>query len=151
MTFVFKKFIPAFITLVVVTVLLCLPKSTLPDAGGDWFNKYQVDKVIHFIIFAFLTYMFCRPIQLKGFFNTIITKIYFLIAVISSIYGFIMELVQHWFIPGRDFDGWDIVADIVGSFFGYFIAKRIVKKQKPPTSEELQAQLVEYAKKFVQK
>jgi VanZ family protein len=151
LTFVFKKFIPAIIVLIVVTVLLCLPGSSLPTPSGDWFHNYQVDKLIHACIFAVLVYLFCRPIQLKGFFTSIITKIYFFIAIICTIYGFIMELVQKWFIHGRGFEGWDIMADAVGCLIGYFIAKTIVKKVKQPTKEELQEQLMDYAKKFVQK
>jgi VanZ family protein len=151
LTFVLKKFIPAFVILLIVTVLLCLPGPSLPTPSGDWFHRYQVDKIIHITIFAVLVYMFCRPIQLKGFFTSIITKIYFLIAVICIIYGFIMELIQKWFIPGRGFEGWDIMADAVGCLIGYFIAKTIVKKVKQPSTEELQSQLMDYAKKFVQK
>jgi hypothetical protein len=147
--FVLKKFIPAFAALIIATVLLCLPKQALVNPGGDWFNKYHIDKLIHIIIFAILVYLFCRPIRLKGFLTSIITKAYFLIAILMTIYGVMMEFVQKWWVSGRDFDGWDILADAVGSFIGYLIAKRIIKKIKPPTQEELQNQLVDYAKQFI--
>lgn len=151
MTFVFKRFWPALLVLLIATILLCLPGSTLPQTGGEWFSKFYVDKIIHAIMFATLVYMFCRPVQFKGFFTNLITKIYLLIAILFVVYGLIMELVQKWFIPGRSFEGLDILADAVGAFIGYFIAKGIVKKQKPPTKEELQNQLMDYAKRFVQK
>jgi VanZ family protein len=151
LTFVLKRFWPALLLLLIVTVLLCLPASTLPKTGGEWFSKYYVDKIIHAIMFATLVYMFCRPVQLKGFLTNIITKIYFLITILFVVYGLIMELIQKWFIVGRSFEGLDILADAVGAFIGYFIAKSIVKKQKPPTQEELQNQLMDYAKRFVQK
>jgi hypothetical protein len=151
LTFVFKKFIPAIVVFVLATVLLCLPGSALPDTGGNWFNKYQVDKIIHIIIFGSLTYLFCRPIQLKGFFTNIITKLYFIIAIIFTIYGVIIEFVQKWWVAGRSFDSGDILADAIGCFLAYFIAKNIIKKQKPPSKEELQNQLRDYAQQFLKK
>ncbi len=151
MTFVLKRFWPALLLLLVATVLLCLPASSLPQTGGEWFSKYYVDKIIHAIMFAALVYMFCRPVQLKGLLTNLITKIYFLIAILFIVYGLIMELVQKWLIAGRSFEGLDIVADAIGAFIGYFIARSIAKKQKPPTQEELQNQLMDYAKRFIQK
>jgi hypothetical protein len=150
LTFIYKKFIPAIVVFIIATILLCLPPSALPDTGGNWFEKYQLDKLVHFIMFTVLVFMFCRPIQLKGFLTSLVTKIYFIIAIVFCIYGFIMELIQKWFV-GRSFDGWDILADAAGAFFGYYLAKRIAKKLKPPTSDELQTQLMDYTKQFIQK
>jgi VanZ like family len=151
LTFIYKKFIPAIVYFIIITVLFCLPSSALPDTGGNWFQDYHIDKLIHATIFGILVFIFCRPIQLKGFFNSIVTKIYFLIAIIFCFYGILIEFIQKWWIKGRSFDGYDILADAVGCFIGYAIAKRIVKKTKQPTTEELQTQLMDYAKKFVSK
>jgi len=43
-------------------------------------------------------------------------KLIFIAATaIMIILGIVMEYVQKYFIPNRSFDGYDIVADIVGS------------------------------------
>ncbi len=131
--------------------MLFIPCSTLPDTGGNWFADFKVDKIIHALIFAVLVFMFCRPIQLKGFLTNLVTKIYFLIAILGTVYGFVMELIQKWFIPGRAFEGLDILADAVGCFIGYFVAKTIVKRQKPPTADDLQKQLLGMMDKYVKK
>ena len=151
MTFVFKKFIPAFIFLLIVTVLLCLPPSKLPNTGGNWFSYYQIDKLVHITLFAILVFLFCRPIQLKGLFTNIITKVYFVLVIVFTMYGFIMELVQHYLVYGRSFEGLDILADAVGSYIGYAIAKKQLQKIKPPTTESVKAEIKEYATKLMEK
>lgn len=150
MTVLFKRFIPALLYLIVCTILLCLPKQSLPDTGIGWFNVYHIDKLIHAILFAILVYLFCSPIRLKGFLNNVITKIYFVIFLVGVFYGFIMELVQKYFIAGRSFEGLDIVADAVGAFIGYSVAKKQLQKQVPPSTEELLSEAKKYAKDFVQ-
>ena len=39
-----------------------------------------------------------------------------------SVYGIVMEVLQHYFIPFRSFDWGDVVADCVGAIVGYMIA-----------------------------
>lgn len=43
-------------------------------------------------------------------------------------YGFAMELSQHFFIPGRYFEVWDLIANISGSFLGFVISNLIINK-----------------------
>ena len=148
MAFVLKKFIPAFVFLIILTVLLCLPGNTLPTTSGNWFQLVHADKLIHIFLFATLTYLCCMPITLKGFVKSILSKLYFVIALIATFYGFIMELVQHWFIPGRAFEGLDILADAIGCFIGYYIAKCILNKQVALTNQQLQQEAIAYAKGF---
>ena len=66
-------------------------------------------------------------------------------------YGFIMELVQHYLVYGRSFEGLDILADAVGSYIGYAIAKKQLQKIKPPTTESVKAEMKEYATKLMEK
>ncbi len=151
MSLVFKKFIPAFLFLVFVTVLFCLPGSAFPDTNFGIWKFVQLDKLIHIIIFTLLVFLFCRPIQLKGFFTNILVKFYIVVGMVFIVYGIFIEIIQELFIKGRSFEALDILADTIGCFIGYFIAKKIAKKQVPPTSDELQSQLMDYAKGFVGK
>jgi VanZ family protein len=151
LAFLYKKFIPAGISFIIITVLLCLPAYSLPQTNGNWFHDFQVDKLIHICIFAFLVYMFCRPIRIKGFLNEIITKIYLFIAIAFCFYGIFIEFIQKWFIPGRGFEFLDIIADIIGCFTGFFIARSILKRIKKPGKEELTSQIKGYARQFLQK
>ncbi len=149
MTFIYKKFLPAVLLLIVSTILFCLPGRTFNQVDLSFFGNLPIDKILHAIIFALLVFFFCRPIQFKGFLTSIVTKLYFLIAIIFVIYGVIIEFIQDWFIPNRSFEGYDILADAIGCFIGYYIAKYIAKKQVPPTTDELKQQAVDYAKEFI--
>jgi VanZ family protein len=151
LTFLYKKFVPAVISFIIATVLLCLPASSLPKTNGNWFHDFQVDKLIHICIFGFLVFMFCRPIRIKGFLNELITKIYLFIAIAFCLYGILIEFIQKWFIPGRGFELFDIVADIIGCFTGFFIARTLLRRIKKPTKEELTNQVKAYARQFLQK
>jgi VanZ family protein len=56
-------------------------------------------------------------------------KIFIIIAVVSLLYGIVMEIIQEQFIPNRSFEIADILSDGVGSFIGYIIAvRKYIKK-----------------------
>jgi VanZ family protein len=46
--------------------------------------------------------------------------------LVACFFGIAMEFVQKYFIPNRDFDIYDIVADIIGAAGGFLIARLIV-------------------------
>jgi VanZ family protein len=107
-----------------VTLLLCLPGSSLPEE--DWLDKIWFDKWVHIFLFGMLAWLCCYALkEISG------KKIrLFLLAVTACfLYGIVMEFVQKYFIPDRAFDIGDIVADGVGSITGGFIAAwRYIKK-----------------------
>ncbi len=57
---------------------------------------------------------------------------FFIIFITACVYGIAMEYVQKYFIPLRDFDVEDILADVIGSALGFIISVTILligKKQ----------------------
>ncbi|MEL6969452.1 MAG: VanZ family protein [Bacteroidota bacterium] len=44
---------------------------------------------------------------------------------IASVYGIAMEVIQYAFFPGRYFEIWDIVANIIGAFAALLFLKLI--------------------------
>ena len=46
---------------------------------------------------------------------------FFLIFIVACLYGTAMEYVQKYFIPFRDFDLYDILADVGGAAAGYIL------------------------------
>lgn len=123
-----RKNLPAILWLLIVTVLLCLPGKTLPDAGGDWFNRIYADKWIHVFLFAVLVFLSCRanPHYYEPFGGIILQ--YVIIAVLGVLYGILMEFMQLWLVNGRGFEGYDILADAAGCIAGYWFALRRMKK-----------------------
>ena len=109
-----------------MTVLLCLPGQEFPKIS--WLNKIWLDKWVHVGLFIVLNVLWNwfysfgkKDDRLKALFTRVIIG--------AIVYGIAIELIQHFFIPFRSFEWGDIVADAVGSVFGFIISvKRFVKK-----------------------
>lgn len=94
-------------------ILLCLPGSIVPGTG--FLEVENLDKIIHVILFG-LNVLFWGWHFAAGERSSSRLRIFVVSATVTMILlGIIMEYVQLYFIPNRSFDGWDIVADIVGS------------------------------------
>lgn len=93
-----------------VTFLLCIPGKKLPLIL--WVGLFQVDKIVHIILFFILSMFICKA----TFLINKTQQWFWGIAFICSIYGVGMEFVQENFVENRAFDVWDIVADTIGSF-----------------------------------
>ena len=118
------RFKPAFITALgwslMVSFLLCLPGQEFPKM--TWLGKIWFDKWVHISLFLAIVIFWCRAFSNKypGKLKTLFGRI----ALLSIIYGVVMEFVQHFFIPFRSFEFLDIVADGIGSLAGYLISLR---------------------------
>jgi len=108
----------------VVTILLCLPGSTLPKE--NWLDNIWFDKWVHIFLFAMLAWLFCS--SFKNFSGKKL-RLFLAIVIACLFYGIVMEFVQKYFIPGRSFDSGDILADGIGSLMGGFIAARTYIKK----------------------
>lgn len=116
---------------VLITVLLTLPGSALPKEG--WLDFLHPDKWIHLVIFAVLVWLTDRVIKKQEWPGGHPPNMG-LIQAVCFLYGAGMEVVQHYLIPNRSFDVWDIVADGAGCLVGYWMTKRKtepVEKSKP--------------------
>lgn len=111
----------AIIWMLLVTILLCTPGSRLPRI--NWSDKIWLDKWAHVFLFLVLVVLWCR-VYLRKATDANIKKIFTTITLVSILYGVIMEIVQHYFIPFRSFDFGDMLADAIGAIAGYFITVR---------------------------
>jgi VanZ family protein len=87
-------------------------QSTLPKPKGP----FGIDKVQHFIAYFVLAAalgLWFSP----GRWQKRKWKPFSVSAVIAALYGIIDEIHQH-FVPGRDCNVWDWLADSVGAVFG---------------------------------
>jgi VanZ family protein len=91
----------AVVFLGVQLVAVYLPGS--PDGGLELPWLPGADKVVHFLIFAIPVYLFGRLSGRVG-----------LVAGLFAVHAVVSELVQWRFIPYRDGDVWDAVADLLG-------------------------------------
>jgi len=112
--------IPGICWLIISTILLTLPGSSFPTE--NWLDKIWFDKWVHIIMFGLLVFLFSWGIQRK-YNPEKRNSIFILIAIGGIAYGILMEYVQQNYIPNRSFDSGDIIADIIGCFAGWWLAK----------------------------
>ena len=114
------KIYPATIWTLVVIILLTLPGSMLPNESH--FSIPQFDKFVHITLFGGFVllwnfYLCTRPLSTKA-----LLRWFFLIFMLGNALGIGMEFVQKYWIPFRDFDTVDIIADMLGAAVAYGIS-----------------------------
>ncbi len=97
---------------IVILILCALPKQDIPDPNLD---IPYLDKVIHFGMFFIMALLLCRGIEYRSSFN--LKKTLPVVVIIVSIYGGLIELMQHYFFH-RSGDVWDLFADVLGAIAG---------------------------------
>jgi len=117
----FHKFLPGIAWFFVVMVLICLPGEDIP--GNSMFELLQFDKFAHTSIFGLLVILLIRQIAMSGLNKKVKLHYYIRIAISVAIWGLATEFIQLFFIPGRDFDLLDFVADATGCALAYLFSK----------------------------
>ncbi|GHU73138.1 hypothetical protein FACS189450_12340 [Spirochaetia bacterium] len=120
----FKILIKTPAVLVVAGIWFLSSQSTLPQPKGILgFDKFQ-HLLAYFVLACAAGLWFPRQKWLRSG-----AAILLLIAAISSAYGIIDEIHQS-FIPGRDCNVWDWLADTIGAFLGAGAMKLAALKLK---------------------
>ncbi|MGZ5246180.1 MAG: VanZ family protein [Flavitalea sp.] len=109
--------VPLLWTLLII-ILLSIPGSAIPKVN---IGLKHVDKLVHFILFGIFpvlwSYYFLQKKE-----NANWKKLIIVCCIISILLGISLEYVQHYFVPNRDFDIVDIVADTLGAIvFGILL------------------------------
>ena len=113
----------AIIWLLFITFLFMLPGSALPE--NNLFIDLQFDKVVHVCLFAALLFLFRSSFALEADYYPAI------LMILALCYGLGIEYVQQNFVSNRSFDGYDVVADMIGSLVGLLVHWWVYKKNKP--------------------
>ena len=106
------KFFPLTFTLFTI-LLLCLPGSMVPGTGI--FALKNLDKIVHVLMFGINVLFWGWHYETSDRGAASLKIIFIAATAIMITLGSVMEYVQMYFIPNRSFDGYDIVADIIGS------------------------------------
>lgn len=121
-----QKFIPAIAWFFVVLYIMCLPGKEIPQVG--WLESINFDKLVHVGVFALLTFLFCWPFYKSSFTQKERLSYFLKITIASSVWGLVIELLQKYFIPGRNYDLIDWLADSLGSLIAYIISRKTLMK-----------------------
>ena len=121
-----KNSYPGVFCAVAILLLTGLPGSLLPKAKP----AIGLDKIAHIIMFlgfSFITlWGYRKPYQENG--KNYRIKAIAITIVISILFGALTEIMQEAFIPGRDGNIFDWIADVLGAVFGvclyYFFQRK---------------------------
>ena len=109
--------------LVLISILFFLPGSALPKE--NWFDKIYIDKWVHVGLFAVLIFLW------RSSFNWDINSYNLFLLLTAVLYGFLVEVVQLYWIPNRSFDMYDVLSDASGSIVGLLVWLGVYRKNKP--------------------
>jgi len=105
--------------LLLITVLFFLPGSALPKE--DWLSNIHFDKWVHCGFFALLLFAW-------RFYFPAGKKYHGILLLLALLYGFGVEMIQHYLIANRSFDLWDVLADMTGAVLGVLCWGWYIKK-----------------------
>ncbi len=102
----------------IIGVLCCMPGSMLP--GETHFTIPQFDKLVHISMFGGFVFLWNLYLSTRrGIRNDRLLRLFFLVFILGVAYGIGMEYMQKYYIPGRDYDEADIIADMLGAGLAY--------------------------------
>ena len=122
------KFVPAVIWFIIVLVLICLPKTDLPQVDA-WIYSIYPDKWVHAIMFGVMGWLFILPFHKSDWDKKRKSRLFILITCLVSVWGFITECIQ-LFVPGREFDLLDWGADTLGAVIVLLLIRKSVGKSQ---------------------
>jgi len=116
-------YIPIIWTLI-VTILMCLPGKMLPNESG--FRIPNFDKLVHMGLFGGFVFLWSLHMTKRTSDLHALLRAFFIFFVIANFFGYGMELVQKYYIPGRDYDLADVIADMAGAGIAYGICNLLL-------------------------
>jgi len=122
-----KKYWPAIVWSALIFLLLAIPGSDLPQESS-FLDIPHSDKWVHGGIFALFVILWCRAVRIWNPTRKLF-RAFLLIALAGIVFGYAMELVQKYFIPNRDYDLMDVVADAAGCLIGLIISLVVFRKK----------------------
>lgn len=102
----------------VLTILIILWLTLMPDPlGEDAPSLFPgADKLVHAVMFGFLTTMIMLDRQRRDNWRELGGNFIIASALVSALFGILIEVLQLEMDMGRGFEVADMVADAVGSF-----------------------------------
>lgn len=123
----FLKKIPSGVLSLVTLILICY--VSLDDNPFE-VNRIQLfygaDKVIHAIMYGFLTMVMIYEVTKYYFFFKPDWESYAFIIVINCLISILIELIQEVMEIGRHYDMYDIIANCSGVIIGFLLMKFIL-------------------------
>lgn len=115
-----KYHLPLILYLLFIFVMSSLPGDSIPDV------TFEVsDKVVHAAVYFILYFLFQHSLHNQEKYQ-LIKQNAFLFAFLFTVLYAISDELHQFYVPSRDSDLYDIVADAAGGFIAYLMAKLII-------------------------
>ncbi|RTL58562.1 MAG: VanZ family protein [Sphingobacteriales bacterium] len=114
---------PGLLWTIAIFILLILPGSSFPKK--KWFGEIYLDKWIH--IFLFASFVILWSLVAKHQSVSKKKNLLLKLMIAGILFGVMMEVIQHFWVPSRSFEVKDIMADGAGAFIGWLYCKRKLK------------------------
>lgn len=113
-----RSFIPVILWALIILGLSITPSSELPDP-----NIRFADKWAHFLVYGILSFLLIK--NSKKYLQTaqISFRLWSVLFLLSTSYGIIIEVIQHYLIPSRFGEWQDALANCVGALLGMVIGQ----------------------------
>ena len=103
---------------------LCLiPGRDLPSV-----TIFELDKIVHFTFYVILSALMFYGWQKQNSFSSLHKNTLIKILIITSVYGFAVEIMQELFTVDRHFDIFDALANSTGAIAGSLISVKLLKQ-----------------------
>lgn len=120
----FKYNTPSILWAVFILVLCLMPGRELPSL-----TIWEFDKIGHFGVYLILAVLMVYGWRKQMSFSFLHTKVLLKILLITSIYGFAVEVMQELFTTDRHFDILDALSNSTGAVVGSFFSAVFIKKE----------------------
>lgn len=117
------KFLPGIAWFFILLVLVFLPGKDVPNT--DWLLIASFDKLVHAGLFGGLVFLFCMPFKKATLGKQQKINLFLRIMLATIVFGLTTELIQKYFIPGRQYDLMDWLADSIGALLAYLLSRRL--------------------------
>lgn len=118
-------------SILAATIILFLSVISTPSiTPGNLLNIQHIDKIVHFILYAGLSFILLLDFNKLKIRKSIKSSI-FVPILIAVLYGGLIEFIQI-LIPGRSGEVLDFVSDIGGALTGmliFFLYQKILKRR----------------------
>lgn len=112
------------LTAFIVAVMAQLWAIYSPEGAGAGWLPQGSDKVAHALIFA-------APVVL----GALAGLRHWVVVGVLVVHAPVSELIQHFWLPGRSGDPWDVVADLTGVLLGWLIVRYLAHQRALPSDD----------------
>jgi hypothetical protein len=131
-----KNFIPGIAWFLFVLILVCIPGEDLP--ATPYLDLISFDKFVHSALFGGIVFFFCMAYKKATIIRQEKLGYFIKITLATCVWGITTELIQRYFIPGRQFDWFDWAADSFGAIVAFFVCIPLfANKKKQHFAEEI--------------